>query len=193
MAYEHGTLIERLIGATFHLILDGTDISDDETPLLAGPAVRPDAEAFTDDFSMGRINSAKHVPKTKDRVREFYSGGAWRERTTKQVTEDPFEVTVIDYATDLFDQLAFGLAAAPVNNVSQVAFKTTKRYKDAWAMLKMFEEDGTVSGVLITHVRLEISAEPEIKNEDGSPVWRITPLADTADLDSYTPYPTGGA
>ncbi|MFT3991176.1 MAG: hypothetical protein QM680_07180 [Luteolibacter sp.] len=48
--------------------------------------------------------------------------GGYKERTTKSTTEDAFEITVIDYATGLFDQLLFGLASVPVADTAQQAF-----------------------------------------------------------------------
>lgn len=186
MPYEFGTLKERLTGALIRFIPDGEVIST----ITIGKAAKPAESAFTDDYSLGRINNSKYVPKTKDRVREWsLPTGGYKERTTKQTTEDAYEITVIDYATALFDQLAFGLAAAPVDATSQQAFASAIRSKDGWAQLTMIEEDGTKSGILTIHVKLEISAAPEIKNEDGSPVWRITHLADAGSLDTYEPYP----
>lgn len=186
MPYAFGTLKERLNGALIRFVPDGTVIST----IPIGKAAKPADIAFTDDYSLGRINNSKYVPKTKDRVREWsLSTGGYKERTTKSTTEDAYEITVIDYATALFDQLAFGLAAAPVAAASQQAFASADRYKDGWAQLTMLEEDGTISGLLTIHVRLEISAAPEIKNEDGSPVWRIAHLADAGALDTYVPYP----
>jgi hypothetical protein len=190
MAYEFGTLKERLTGALFRFILDGTDISETEVPSLTSKLIKPAVDVFTEDFSLGRINNSKYVPKTKDRTREWaLETGGYKERTTKQVTEDAYEITVIDYATSIFDQLAFGLTNPTAATVSQQAFADADRYKDGWAQLTMVEEDGTVSGILTIHVRLEISAAPEIKNEDGSPVWRIAHLADAGALDTYVPYP----
>jgi hypothetical protein len=186
MAYAFGTLKERLTGALIRFVPDGTVI---ELITIAADA-KPADVAFTDDYSLGRINNSKYVPKTKERVREWaLSTGGYKERTTKTVTEDAYEITVIDYATALFDELLFGLAAAPVDAASQQAFASADRYKDGWAQLTLIEEDGTVSGILTIHVRLEISAVPELKNEDGSPVWRIAHLADGGALDTYVPYP----
>lgn len=186
MPYAFGTLKERLNGALIRFVPDGTIIST----ITIGKVAKPADVAFTDDYSLGRINNSKYVPKTKDRVREWsLPTGGYKERTTKSTTEDAYEITVIDYATALFDQLAFGLAAAPVATTSQQAFASADRYKDGWAQLTMLEEDGTISGLLTIHVRLEISAAPEIKNEDGSPVWRIAHLADAGALDTYVPYP----
>lgn len=186
MPYAFGTLKERLNGAGFRFIQDGTVISTITISKVAKPA---DA-AFTDDYSLGRINNSKYVPKTKDRVREWsLPTGGYKERTTKSTTEDAYEITVIDYATALFDQLAFGLAAVPVADTEQQAFASADRYKDGWGQLTIVEEDGTVSGILTVHLRLEIATAPEIKNEDGSPVWRIAHLADAGVLDTYIPYP----
>lgn len=186
MAYAFGTLIERLQGAQLHFIPDGTTISSVVMSATAAPALA----AFTSDYTLGRVNSAKSTAKTKDRVREWaLADGGYKERTTKSVVEDSFEVTVIDYATALYDQFAFGLETAPVDNTAQQAFKAADRYKDGWILITFIEEDGTISGKLRIHARLELSAQPEIKNEDGSPVWRIAHLADGSTLDLYTPYP----
>ncbi len=191
MAYAFGNLKERLTGALIHFIPDGTDIGDEEDPLIVGASVKPAAVAFTADYSLGRVNNSKYVPKTKDRVREWaLPTGGYKERTTKLFTEDAYEVTTIDYPTALFDQLAFGLAAAPVANTPQQAFKAANRYKDGWVQLTFVEEDGTISGVLTYHIRLEIQTAPEIKNEDGSPVWKLAHLGDGGALDIYLPYPT---
>lgn len=186
MAYAFGTLKERFNGALFHFIKDGTVVST----ITIGKAAKPAAIAFTDDYSLGRVNNSKYVPQTKDRKREWaLSTGGYKERTTKTVTEDAYEITVIDYATGLFDQLAFGLAGPAVAGASQQAFASATRYKDGWAQITLTEEDGTISGVLTLHVRLEIQTVPEIKSEDGSPVWKVTHLADAGALDTYVPYP----
>lgn len=186
MPYAFGNLKERLTGALIRFVPDGTVIST----ITIGKAAKPAAIAFTDDYSLGRINNSKYSPKTKDRVREWaLPTGGYKERTTKTVTEDAFEITVIDYATTLFDRLAFGLATAPVATTAQQAFKKADRWVDGWAQLTMIEEEGIISGILTAHMRLDIQTAPEIKNEDGSPVWRISHLADAGALDDYLPYP----
>jgi hypothetical protein len=186
MAYEFGTLKERLTGSLIRFIPDGEVIST----ITIGKSAKPADAAFTDDYSLGRVNNSKYVPKTKERVREWaLPTGGYKERTTKSTTEDAYEITVIDYATALFDQLLFGLAAVPAADSEQQAFASADRYKDGWAQLTLIEEDGTVSGILTIHVRLEIQTAPEIKNEDGSPVWRLAHLADGGALDTYIPYP----
>jgi hypothetical protein len=191
MPYAFGTLKERLTGALIHFVKDGTAIGTEETPVASSKSAKPAAAFFTEDYSLGRINNSKYVPKTKERVREWaLATGGYKERTTKQVTEDAYEITVIDYATALFDQLAFGLAAVPTANASQQAFAKADRWVDGWVQLTLTEENGTTLGVLTIHVRLEIQTAPEMKNEDGSPVWRISHLADGGTLDTYIPYPT---
>lgn len=186
MAYAFGNLKERLTGALIRFVPDGTVISS----ITIAAGAKPAEVAFTEDYSLGRINNSKYVPTTKERKREWsLPTGGYKERTTKSVTEDAFEITVIDYATALFDQLAFGLADAPVAAASQQAFAAANRYKDGWAQLTLIEEDGTKSGILTFHVRLEIQTAPELKNEDGSPVWKISHLADGGALDTYVPYP----
>lgn len=190
MAYAFGNLKERLTGSLFRFVPDGTEIDDDPAVILASATAAPDAAFFTDDWSMGRVNNSKYVPKTKDRVREWSKPtGGYKERTTKTVTEEAFEITVIDYATGIFDKLMFGLEADPVAATAQQAFSAADRYVDGWGQFTLIEEDGTISGVLVLHARLEIQTVPEMKNEDGSPVWRIAALGDGGALDTYTPYP----
>jgi hypothetical protein len=190
MSYAFGTLKERLTGSLIHFVKDGTDVAAEAPATPASNLVKPAPAFFTNNYSLGRINMSKYVPKTKDRVREWaQASGGYKERTTKQVTEDAYEITVIDYATALFDQLAFGLAAVPVATTSQQAFAKANRWVDGWAQLTILEEDGTKSGILTIHARLEIQTAPEMKNEDGSPVWRIAHLADGGALDTYVPYP----
>jgi len=186
MAYAFGTLEERLTNAFFHFIPDGTVIST----VTIGKSAKPADEAFTGDYKIGDVNSAKYVPETKDRPREYaLESGGYKNRKTKVIIGDAFEITVINYASKLYDQLAFGLATAPVAEAEQQAFAAANRYKDGWAQLTLRREDGTMIGVLTIHIRLEIATHPEIKNEDGSPVWRITHLADGGALDTYLPYP----
>lgn len=187
MAYEFGTLIERLPGAQIYIIPDGETISSVVMSATAAPALA----AFTADYWLGRVTSAKFTGKTKDRTREWaLPTGGYKERTNKVIIEDSFEFTMVDVATALYDQFAFGLDSAPVDNTAQQAFKAANRYKDVWALLVFIEEDGTVSGKLRIHARLELATQPEIKNEDASPVWRIAHLADGGALDIYTPYPS---
>jgi hypothetical protein len=186
MAYAFGTLIERLPGATIHFIPDGTTVSSVVMSATAAPALA----AFTSDYTLGRISSAKYTPKTKDRTREWaLETGGYKERTTKITTEDAFEATVIDCATALVDQFSFGLETAPAANTAQQAFVAANRYKDGWILLTFIEEDGTESGKLRIHARLELNGVPEIKNEDASYVWRVAHLADAGNLDQLTPYP----
>lgn len=186
MPYAFGTLRERFNGALFHFIPDGTVIST----IIIGKAAKPAYAAFTEDYSLGRVNNSKYVPQTKDRKREWaLPTGGYKERTTKTVTEDAYEITVIDFATALFDQLAYGLVGPAVAEDEQQAFASATRYKDGWARIVITEEGGGVGGVLTLHVRLEIQTVPELKSEDGSPVWKVTHLADAGALDTYTPYP----
>lgn len=186
MSYQFGTLKERFNGAQIHFVKDGTVLS----AITIGAAAKPADAAFTDDYSLGRVNNSKYVPQTKERKREWsLATGGYKERTKKIILADAYEITVIDYATALFDQLAFGLADVPEDNTPQQAFASADRYKDGWARITIIEEDGTISGTLTIHVRLEIQTVPEIKSEDGSPVWKITHLGDGGELDVYLPYP----
>jgi hypothetical protein len=118
-------------------------------------------------------------------VREYSKPtGGYKKRTRKIVVEDAIEVTMIDYAPKLFDQLMFGLATAPVSGTPQQAFADAKRYKEGWVRLKRINEDGTTLSVTELHVELSIATNPDDKNEHGSPVWRIAHLADAGALDT---------
>ena len=80
MAYAFGKLEERLVNAFFHFIPDGTVIDT----VTIGKAAKPAEEEFTDDYKIGDVNSAKYVPQTKDRKREYaLATGGYKERTTK--------------------------------------------------------------------------------------------------------------
>jgi hypothetical protein len=189
MAYAYGNLEERLPGAKFRFILDGTVISAQ----TIGKSVKPADVAFTDDYSIGKIGNAKYTPKTKDRTREWSreDGLGWVERNEKIVVEDAHQITVIEFPSALYDRLAFGLAAAPVADTAQQAYATSDRGLSGWAQFTLMKQDGTVTGVLTLHIRLELETTPEIKNEYGSPVWRIVHLKDASpvSLDTYKPYP----
>jgi len=189
MAYAYGNLEERLPGAKFRFILDGTVISTQ----TIGKSVKPAADAFTDDYSLGKIGNAKYTPKTKDRSREWSreDGKGWAERNEKIVTEDAHQITMIEFPSKIHDRLAFGLETAPVDDTEQQAYATSDRGLNGWAQFTLTKQDGTATGVLTLHIRLELETTPEIKNEYGSPVWRIVHLKDASPttLDTYKPYP----
>lgn len=190
MPYAFGKLKERYLGALVHMIIDGTAIGTVEAPISSGPSAKPAPAKFTADYSLGRVNNAKPVQKTKERTREWAKpGGGYQERTLTTITEDAMEVTFIDYATAFFDQLNFGLMDVPADGVSQQPFEKADRYADAWVQVTFVEEDGTIMGVLTHHARVSIQTAPEIKSEDGSPVYKIAHLGDGGALDTYIPYP----
>lgn len=176
-----GTLVERLIGAQVFFIPDGTELISTEN---ASKTEKP-ADGDWADFDLGRVNMAAYKPETVDSVREYgAAGGGYKKQTRKVVVEDAIEVTVIDYAPKLFDQLMFGLAAVPVSGTPQQAFANANRHKDGWVRLKRINEDGTTLSLAELHVRLSIATNPDDKNEPGSPVWRIAHLADAGALDT---------
>ncbi|MEI8038403.1 MAG: hypothetical protein WCJ14_08435 [Verrucomicrobiota bacterium] len=192
MASKFGTLAERLVGAKFWFVPDGSNIGTVLVPAVSSKTVKPASGAPWLDYDMGRITSAKYDPVTQDREREFYVAGVgYKKRKDKWVVTDAFNLTTIDYAETLFDQLMFGLVTAPEDGVSQAAFRNSMRFKDGWALIIRYNEDGSILCQVELHVRLQIAAHPEDKNDPGSPEWRIEHLADAADaLEQVTFRPT---
>ncbi len=190
MASKFGQLVERLIGAQVFFAPDGSNLGTTEVPDLVTKTNKPSGSEWTD-YDLGRVNTAKYDPKTKDRVREWGLGtGGYKERTDTIVIEDAFDFTMIDYAATLFDQLMFGLATPPVDNASQQAFKSAVRRKDGWIYIHRINEDGTSLCKAELHVRLTLKTIPEDKNEPGSPVLRVALLADGGALDTIIFNPT---
>lgn len=184
MASKFGELVERLVGAQVYFAPDGSNLGTVEVPDLVSKTNKPSGAEWAD-YDLGRVNTAAYTPKTKDRVREWaLPTGGFKERTDTIVIEDAFDFTMIDYAATLFDQLMFGLASAPVDNVSQQAFASATRYKDGWIQIKRYNEDGSVLCTAELHVRLTLKTIPEDKNEPGSPVLRVALLADGGALDT---------
>jgi hypothetical protein len=189
MPYAFGTLKQRLQGAQIKFIPDGTVIGEntiavDEAPVLAD---------FTDDYLIGTVALAKYVPTVEERPRKKYVvGSGWKQTKDKLILEDAFEVTMDDFATGLHDQLAFGLANTPAANTAQQIFADQDRLKEGWILINLYEVEGggdDISGQAIFHAKLELQTVPEIKDEKGSPVWKITHLADGGALDTFKPYP----
>lgn len=184
MASKFGKLVERLVGAQVFFVPDGSNIGTTELPELTSKTVKPDVTDF-EDYNLGRCNTAKYDPKTKDRVREWHKPtGGYTELATKVVITDAFDFTMIDYAEKLFDQMMFGLATEPVDDVEQQAFASQIRHKDGWLYMIRTNEDGTVLCNLTLHSRLELKTIPEDKNDVGSPVLRVTDLADGGALNT---------
>lgn len=186
MPAEFGTLIERLIGGQVFFAPDGALRGTTATsgPLTA--TLKPFNVSVYPDYSLGRLNALKYMPKTKDRTREWASpNGGYKERTTKVVVEDAFNFTCVEYAPQLFDQLMFGTASLAVAG-SQQAFQKANRYLDGWFYAKRINEAGVSIGLVEIHARLSIETFPEDKNEVSSPVFRIVHLADAGALDTIT-------
>lgn len=178
---KFGTIAERLIGALVDFIPDGEELISTEP----ASATEKPVDADWAGYSLGEVNQAVYRPETVDRVREYAAAtGGYKRRTTKVVIEDVIEITMINYAPKLFDQLMFGLASTPVSGTPQQAFANAKRHKDGWIRMTRKNEDGTTLSVSILHVRLSIATMPDDKNEPGSPVWRVSHLADAGALDT---------
>ena len=185
MPAAFGTLIERLVGAQIYFAPDGSLIGTASAAISATAKPATPATAYLD-YNLGRVNTVKYAPKTKDRTREWASAtGGYKERTTKVVTEDAMDVTLVEYPPQLFDQLMFGTAALAAVG-SQQAFEKANRYKDGWLYMKRINEAGVVIGIIEIHARLSIDTPPEDKNEPGSPVIHLVHLADAGALDTIT-------
>jgi hypothetical protein len=185
MPAAFGTLIERLVGAQIYFAPDGSLIGTAAAAISATAKPASPTTAYLD-YNLGRVNTVKHAPKTKDRTREWAnSTGGYKERTTKVVVEDAMDVTLVEYPPQLFDQLMFGTAALAAVG-SQQAFEKANRYKDGWLYMKRINEAGVVIGIIEIHARLSIDTPPEDKNEPGSPVIHLVHLADAGALDTIT-------
>ena len=185
MSAAFGPLIERLIGAQVYFAPDGSLIGASAAAISATAKPASPTTAYAD-YNLGRVNTVKYSPKTKDRVREWALGtGGYKERTDKVVVEDAMDVTLVEYPPHLYDQLMFGTAAlAEVG--SQQAFQKATRYKNGWLYMKRINEDGVVIGLIEIHARLSIDTPPEDKNAPGSPQIHIVHLADAGALDTIT-------
>ena len=185
MPAAFGTLIERLVGAEIFFAPDGSLIGTASAAISATAKPASPTTAYLD-YKLGRVNTVKYVPKTKDRTREWASStGGYKERTTKVVVEDAMDATLVEYPPQLFDQLMFGTAALAAVG-SQQAFEKANRYKDGWLYMKRINEAGVVIGIIEIHARLSIDTPPEDKNEPGSPVIHLVHLADAGALDTIT-------
>ena len=184
MAYKYGELVERLLTGQIFFVPDGSNIGTVEVPDLTSRTNKPDAADYPD-YDLGRVNTAKYDPTVAQRVREWGKPtGGYKKRKQPIIEEDAFDFTLIDYAATLFDQLMFGLAAAPADNVSQQAFTEATRTKEGWVYIIRTNEDGSVLCLVELHVELSIKAVPDDKNEPGSPVIRVAVLADGGALDT---------
>ena len=178
MASKFGQLAERLVGAEIWFIPDGENLGTEMEPDLV-VASNPPGDADWPDYSLGRVNQAAYDPRTRERTREWARpGGGYQERTDQIVLEDAFNFTMIDVAETLFDQLMFGLATTPVDNVAQQAFASSVRHKDGWVRIRRINEDGSTLCLAELHVRLRATEIPADSNEPQSPVLRLALLGD---------------
>ena len=180
MPTAFGSIAERITGARFWFVPDGSDISDDETPELTGPTAKPADDADWADYNIGQITQAAYDPTFTEREREFFSNELLRyvKRTDKVIDEDAFNLTMIEYASTVFDRIMFGLASDPEDDTEQQIFVATKRERDGWGRMIRYNEDKSVLCQLEFHLRLTIQENPADSSEPGSPVWRIAHLGD---------------
>ena len=187
MANPFGSIIERLVGAQVYFAPDGALIGAASAAISNSvPPATPATSML--DYSLGRVATLKYEPEFKETTREWAAGtGGYKLRKDKKVISDNFTFTCVDFATQLYDQLMFGVAALAAPG-SQTAFAAANRYKDGWLYMFRLNEAGVKIGVFLIHSRLSINSMPEDKNEPGSPEWRIQHLADAspATLDTIT-------
>lgn len=185
MPAAFGTLIERLVGAQIYFAPDGSLIGAAAAAISATAKPATPAVAYLD-YNLGRVNTVKYAPQTKDRVREWAQpSGGYKQRTDKVVIEDAMDVTLVEYPPELFDQLMFGTAALAAPG-SQQSFQKGNRYKDGWLYMKRINETGVVIGTIEIHARLSLQAVPDDANEPGSPVIHLVHLGDAGALDTIT-------
>ncbi len=193
MPSKFGTLAERLVGARVWFVPDGSNLGDEVTPEITGPTAKPADDADWADFDLGRVTQAAYEPVTEDREREWYSPEKKKyiRRTDRSTLTDAFNLTMVDYATSLFDELMFGLAAAIVDGTPQPIFQSNVRHKDGWVRLKRWNDDGALITLAEFHVRLSIQEAPADSKDPGSPVWRIEHLGDADEaLEEFTANPS---
>ena len=188
MPSKFGTLAERLVGAAAWFVPDGSNLGTVEAPEITSPTSKPADDADWADYDLGRVTKSAYDPVTNEREREWFSiqKKKYSKRTDRQVLADAFNLTMVDYASDLFDSLMFGLGQAIVAGASQPIFAENTRHKDGWVRFKRWNDDGSLLTHAEFHVRLTIQEAPEDSSEPGSPVWRIEHLGDaTAALETF--------
>ncbi|RYD83980.1 MAG: hypothetical protein EOP84_06800, partial [Verrucomicrobiaceae bacterium] len=116
MPSKFGTLAERLVGARAWFVPDESNLGTVEAPELTGPTAKPGEDANWADFDLGRVTKSAYDPVTNERNRQWFSTEKKKyiQRTDIQVLADAFNLTMVDYAADLFDSLMFGLGQAIV-------------------------------------------------------------------------------
>ena len=182
MATKFGSIAERLIGAVVEFVPDGSDISDDETPVLTDFETKPAEDAIWLDYNIGRITQAAYDPVTEDRTREAFSATRLRyvRENKSWVVTDAYNVTMIDYAATLFDELMYGLAGPIVADTPQAVFANNIREKRGWVRMTRYTEDKEILCQFEFHGKIMIQENPPDSFEPGSPVWRLEHLGDAA-------------
>ena len=187
MSTPLGIVVERLTGAQIYFAPDGATIGATSTAIsnLVVPATPATAMM---DYTLGRVTGCKYVPQFKEFKREFrLPTGGYRQRTDKRILSEGFDFTMVDYATSLYDWIAYGLGALTAPSGTPVQpFTGSKRQVDGWAYAKILNDSDTVIALLLIHSRLTITDFPENKNEPGSPKFHIEHLADGGSLDQLT-------
>jgi hypothetical protein len=189
MPSKFGTLAERLVGARAWFVPDGSNLGTEVAPEITGPTAKPGEDADWADYDLGRVTQSAYDPVTNERQRDWFSPEKKKyiRRTDRDVLSDAFNLTMVDYASDLFDTLMFGLGEAIVAGTAQPIFAESRRHKDGWVRFKRWNDDGSLLTLAEFHVRLTIQENPADSNEPGSPVWRIEHLGDaTAALEEVT-------
>ena len=188
MPSKFGTLAERLVGARAWFVPDGSNLGTVIAPEITGATAKPADDADWNDYDLGRVTKSNYDPVTNEREREWFSPEKKKyiKRTDRQVLADAFNLTMVDFASNLFDSLMFGLKVEIVAGESQEIFADGVRHKDGWVRFKRWNDDGELLTHAEFHVRLTIQEAPDDSSEPGSPVWRIEHLGDaTAALETF--------
>ena len=186
MSNPLGLIVERLTGAQIYFAPDGSTIGATSQPIAYNVVPATPAIAMMD-YTLGRVQSAKYVPEFKEFKREYRAAtGGYRQKTDKRILAEGFEFSMIDYATQLFDQIAYGTAELAAPGAAVLPFGKSLRQVDGWAYAKILNDTDVVIALLLIHCRLTITDYPEFKNEPGTPKFHIAHLCDGGALDQIT-------
>lgn len=187
MSTPLGLVVERLTGSQIYFAPDGSLIGASSAAISNLIVPNTPSTAMLD-YTLGRVTSSKYVPQYKETKREFRAPtGGYRQRTERRIISEGFDFVMVDYATQLYDQIAYGLPGltAP-SSTPVVPFQTSLRQVDGWAYSKVLNDSDVVIALMLIHARLTITDYPENKSDPGSPKFHIEHLADGGSLDQLT-------
>lgn len=193
MPTAFGSLEERLVGAAFFFVPDGTNIGSVEAPQLTSAVIKPADQAEYEDYNLGSINQSAYDPVNEERTREAfrYARKKYVRDTKNWVVADAYNITLIEYPATLFDELNFGLVDPIVDGTPQPIFANNVREKKGWVKIRRYLEGGELFMEAEFHGKITIQENPPDSFEPGSPVLRLEHLGDAASsLEEITFNPT---